>query len=134
MKYNIHNINFVYFISANNLTDEKWDFLGKAPIRITDKSYYTDLQNGVELIEKIYKNYYWQSVPMCFEVCFADKENCKHYCHIMDNEKIQKWFALFRNYQYLTDEKTYASTTFWKLLASMYAEIYENIKEQRREN
>lgn len=134
MKNNIHNINFVYFISANNLTDEKWDFLGKAPIRLTGKSYYFDLQAGVELIEKVYKNYYWQTVSMCFEVCFADKEKCKQHCHIMDNEKIQKWFALFRNYQYLTDEKTYAPTTFWKLLASMYAEIYENIKEQRREN
>lgn len=131
MKNNIHNTNFVYFISANNLTAEKWDFLGKAPIRLTEKSYYFDLINVVELIGKIYRTYYWEIVPMCFEICFRDKERNAHYTEIMTNDLIQRWFKLFREYDYLTNDNGYNYTTSWKLMCSMFAQIYTSIQEQR---
>lgn len=127
MKHNIHNTNWLYFMSNYNLTEENWEFLGKVPIKLSKQSYYSDLRNGVELIEKIYKNYYWEIVSMRFKICFSDKEN---YSEIMTNETIKKWFKLFSDYEILSNID-YNYTTLWKLMCCMYAKIYLLIQEQR---
>ena len=49
----------------------------------------------------------------------------------MTNEKIQKWFKLFSEYQLLTITVGYNYTTFWRLMVSMFEQIYITIQEER---
>ena len=127
MKNIKHKTNYIYFMSQT-LSGEEWEQLGKVQIKLTEKSYYWDLIHITELIEKIYNSYYWEKLPLDFKICYSDTEN---YFIIMSNEKIQKWFKLFSEYQLLTITGGYNYTTFWRLMVSMFEQIYITIQEER---